>query len=85
MWKELLIAGFLGSGTSVVVGAGETVALELDYQPVAIICDDATIIRVQADAGTIRITGMKPGETTCSFRKPGAVPGPLVTVRVLPR
>jgi len=79
MWKELLL------GVSVIVPAGETVTLELEYQPVAIICDDPSIIRLRAEAGTLRLTGMKPGETTCSFRKPGSVPAPLVTVRVVPR
>jgi hypothetical protein len=79
MWKELLL------GVSVVVAAGETVTLELGYQPIAIICDDPSIIRLRAEDGTIRFTGMKPGETTCSFRKAGSVPAPLVTVRVVPR
>jgi hypothetical protein len=70
--------------TPVVVSLGETVGFELDYQPVAIICDDPSILRIEAEDGTIRMTAIKPGRTECNFRKPASIPSPVFSIRVLP-
>jgi hypothetical protein len=46
---------------------GRPVAFRPAALPVSIICDDTSVVRVE-DAGTfLRLTGLKPGATECSF------------------
>ena len=46
---------------------GEPAAFTPAELPVSVICDDLTVLRVE-DAGTfLRLTGLKPGSTQCSF------------------
>jgi len=46
---------------------GQPVAFKPPVLPVSVICDDVSVVRVD-DAGTfLWLTGVKPGETSCSF------------------
>ena len=50
-----------------VLVVGQPVAFKPVALPVSVICDDLDVVRVD-DGGTfLWLTGLKPGETTCSF------------------
>lgn len=50
-----------------VLVVGRPVAFRPGALPVSVICDDLSVVRVD-DAGTfLWLTGLKPGETSCSF------------------
>jgi hypothetical protein len=50
-----------------VLVVGHPVVFRPEALPVSIICDDTSVVRVE-DAGTyLRLTGLKPGTTACSF------------------
>jgi hypothetical protein len=58
--------GVMTSPPSVLV-VGRPVAFRPGPLPVSVICDDLSVVRVD-DAGTfLWLTGLKPGETSCSF------------------
>jgi hypothetical protein len=49
------------------LAVGRPVAFVPAEIPASVICDDLAVLRVE-DAGTyLRLTGLKPGETACSF------------------
>ena len=50
-----------------VLVVGQPIAFRPAALPVSVICDDLSVVRVD-DAGTfLWLTGLKPGETSCSF------------------
>lgn len=50
-----------------VLVVGRPIAFRPPALPVSVICDDLSVVRVD-DAGTfLWLTGLKPGETSCSF------------------
>lgn len=52
---------------SVALVVGRPVPFRPPALPASVICDDLSVVRVE-DAGTfLRLTGLKPGETSCSF------------------
>jgi hypothetical protein len=58
------------TGPTHVLVVGQTVAFTPPTLPVSIICDDLSVVRVE-DAGTfLRITGLRPGATSCSVGSP---------------
>ena len=67
----------------VVLEVGQTTTLALGYRPIVTVCDDLSIIEVEPDVGIVRLTGLRPGATQCSFRKIGSIPGPPVSIRVV--
>lgn len=50
-----------------VIKLGDPIAMQPETLPVSVICDDISIVSVE-DGGTfLRITGLRPGVTSCSF------------------
>jgi hypothetical protein len=67
----------------VIVAAGGTKVVALQTTLTAPICDDVTIVRVDLDqAGTVKFTGLKAGQTQCSFTNRVGLPRRLFTVVV---
>ena len=63
----LAVAGAVGTTTQQTLVVGEPVAFVPAARPATVVCDDLSIVRVD-DAGTyLRLTGLKPGATACSF------------------
>jgi hypothetical protein len=61
--------GYVQEPPSVLV-VGQPVAFKPPVLPVSVICDDLGVVRVD-DAGTfLWLTGVKPGETSCSLGSP---------------
>jgi hypothetical protein len=58
------------TGPTHVLVVGQPIAFKPPTLPVSIICDDLSVVRVE-DAGTfLRITGLRPGATSCSVGSP---------------
>jgi hypothetical protein len=58
------------TGPTHVLVVGEPIAFKPPTLPVSVICDDLSVLRVE-DAGTfLRITGLRPGATSCSVGSP---------------
>jgi lipopolysaccharide/colanic/teichoic acid biosynthesis glycosyltransferase len=57
----------VGTTTTRTIVVGRPVAFVPASRPATVICDDLSVVRVD-DAGTfLRVTGLKPGATDCSF------------------
>lgn len=66
---SIILFGWIAAGTETTrqLTVGQPVAFVPVERPVTVICDDLSVLRVD-DAGTyLRLTGLKPGATACSF------------------
>jgi len=69
--RALIVALVVAAaGQTHVLVVGQPIAFNPPTLPVSIICDDLSVVRVE-DAGTfLRITGLRPGATSCSVGSP---------------
>ena len=66
---------------TIVLVVGQPVDYRPPSLPVSVICDDVDVVRID-DAGTfLRLQGLKPGVTACSFGSPTR-PGRRVVEKV---
>jgi hypothetical protein len=66
-----LLLGLLLGDLRVELHVGESKSLAVTT--VQTICDDPSLIKVEADGGTLKLTGLKVGTTQCSFAQAGGV------------
>jgi hypothetical protein len=64
----LLCAPAAGAGVhQVTLKVGKPVPFTPGALPTQIVCDDLSVLRVQDAGDHLRLTGLKPGSTECSF------------------
>jgi hypothetical protein len=57
----------VGSETSRTLVVGQPVAFVPAALPATVVCDDLSIVRVDDAGSYLRLTGLQPGATDCSF------------------
>ena len=70
----LLVVGDPPGEEARTLTVGEPVAFVPTELPVTVICDDLSVLRVDEEGSFLRLTGLQPGATACSFtslRTPG--------------
>ncbi len=60
-------AGVVGTETTRTLVVGEPVAFVPAARPATVVCDDLSILRVDDAGSFLRLTGLQPGATDCSF------------------
>lgn len=61
------VASDVSTSPPSVLVVGEPVAFRPPALPVSVVCDDLSVVRVEDAGAFLWLTGLKPGETSCSF------------------